>query len=25
VRDAYKQRFHQTSVMLVEQQACVAF
>jgi hypothetical protein len=25
VREAYKQRFHQTSVMLVEQQACVAF
>ena len=25
VRDAYKQRFHQDSVMLVEQQACVAF
>ena len=25
VRDAYKQRFHQDSVMLVEQQACVGF
>ncbi len=25
VRDAYKQRFHQDSVMLVEQKACVAF
>ena len=25
VRDAYKQRFHQQSVMLVEQAACVAF
>jgi hypothetical protein len=25
VREAYKQRFHQDSVMLVEQQACVAF
>lgn len=25
VRDAYKQRFHQDSVMLVEQSACVAF
>jgi hypothetical protein len=25
VRAAYKQRFHQDSVMLVEQQACVAF
>jgi hypothetical protein len=25
VRDAYKQRFHQDSVMLVEEQACVAF
>jgi hypothetical protein len=25
VREAYKQRFHQSSVMLVEQQACVAF
>jgi hypothetical protein len=25
VRDAYKQRFHQNSVMLVEQQACVGF
>ncbi|HXQ14151.1 MAG TPA: DUF3574 domain-containing protein [Caulobacteraceae bacterium] len=25
VRDAYKQRFHQDSVLLVEQQACVAF
>lgn len=25
VRNAYKARFHQESVMLVEQQACVAF
>lgn len=25
VRDAYKRRFHQQSVLLVEQKACVAF
>ncbi len=25
IRDAYKRRFHQQSVMLVEQRACVAF
>jgi hypothetical protein len=25
IRDAYKQRFHQQAVLLVEQQACVAF
>jgi hypothetical protein len=25
IRDAYKRRFHQQSVLLVEQQACVAF